>query len=65
MFELRDGHVVMRAQAIFQAAKHLPLILERPRVGDVNFQGEEADRHNTPQVLEHRGRREKREVVQG
>ena len=45
MLELRDGDVVVGAQPVLQAAQHLPLVFERPRIGDVNFQGEEADRH--------------------
>ena len=45
MLQLRDGHVVMRAQTVFQAAQNLPLVLEGLRIEDVNFQGEEADRH--------------------
>ena len=45
MIELGDGHVEMRAQPIFQAAQHLPLILQRLRIRDVDFQCEETDRH--------------------
>ena len=48
VFELRYGHVVVSAQSVFQAPQNLPLVLEGPRVGDMNFQGEEADRHFRP-----------------
>src|ERR1700751_3142510 len=45
MFELRDGHIVVSAQAVLQAAQNLPFVLEGLRIEDVNFQGKEADRH--------------------
>ena len=45
MIELGDGDVETRAQPVLQAAQHLPLVLERMRVGNVNFQGQETDRH--------------------
>jgi hypothetical protein len=45
MVEFRNGHIEVGAQAVLQAAQDLPLVFERPRVGDVNFQGEKANRH--------------------
>src|SRR3989442_2119352 len=47
MVQLRHGHVKVPAQTVFQAAQHLPLIFQRSRVGNVNFEGEKTDRHVT------------------
>ena len=59
MLQLGDGHVEVRAQPVLQAAQNLPLIFQRLRVGDVNFQSEEADRHFRPATLSTDGHREK------
>src|ERR1017187_8294478 len=45
MLEFGDSHVKARAQTILQTAQHLPLVFERLRISDVNFQREETDRH--------------------
>src|ERR1700681_3876320 len=45
MFELRDGHVKFCAEAIFQAAQHLPFVLKRLRMLDVKLEGKQTDRH--------------------
>src|SRR5580704_12189413 len=45
MIELGYGHVEMVAQLVLQAAKNLTFILQRSRVGNVEFQGEKADWH--------------------
>ena len=48
MLELGYGHIEMRAQAVFEAAKHLPLVLERASIRYVNFQAEESNWHGLP-----------------
>ena len=48
VLELGDGHVEVSAQPVFQAAQDLAFVLEGLRVGDLNFQGEEANRHFRP-----------------
>src|SRR5690349_6490200 len=45
MFELRHRYVKFSPQPVFQAAQHLPLVLQRLRVGDVQLKGEQADWH--------------------
>jgi hypothetical protein len=45
VLQLRDGHVVVSAQPVLQAAQNLPFVFERLRIEDVNFQGKEADWH--------------------
>src|SRR5712692_8544731 len=47
MVQLRHGYVKVPAQTVFQAAQHLPLIFQRSRVGNVDFEGEKTDRHVT------------------
>ena len=37
------GHVEVRAQPVFQAAHHLPLVFEGLRGFDVQFEGEKSD----------------------
>src|SRR5690349_5085881 len=45
VIEFGDGHVEARAQAFFQAAQDLAFVFQGMRVRDVNFQGQQADRH--------------------
>jgi len=45
MLELGYGDIKFCAQAIFQAAQYLPLVLERLRVLDVKFESKQADGH--------------------
>src|SRR2546425_12810206 len=45
VIELRHRHVEMTAQTVLQAAEHLPLVLQRLRIGDVQLEGEQADWH--------------------
>ena len=45
MFQLRDGHIVVSAQPVFQAAQNLALVFQGPRIQYMDFQGKEADRH--------------------
>src|SRR5580658_9011378 len=45
MIELRHSHIEMMPQLIFKAAQYLAFILQRSRVGNVEFQGEKADWH--------------------
>jgi hypothetical protein len=45
MIQLGDGYIEVGAKPVFQAAKHLPLVFQRLRVRDVDFQCEETDRH--------------------
>ena len=64
MIQFGDGHVEMRAQPVFQAAKHLPLVFEGLRIRDVNFQGEKADRHfRSPENAVERKRTERRASI--
>src|ERR1700733_13344 len=51
MIQLRDSHVNLPSQLILQAAKHLPLVLQRLRVRDVQLEGKQADRHERLQEL--------------
>ena len=55
MFELGNRYVIVRPQPVFQAAEHLSLVLEGLCVGDVNFQGKEADRHWRPAETRNNG----------
>ena len=43
-----DGHIEFPPQPVLQAAQHLPLVFERMRIGNVDFQGEQTDRHRHP-----------------
>src|SRR5271168_4530978 len=45
MLQLRHCNIELAAQLVFQAAKHLPLVLQRLRVGNVQLEGEETNRH--------------------
>ena len=45
IIQFGDGDIKTRAEAFFQAAQHLSFVFERPRVGDVDFQSQETDRH--------------------
>src|SRR5579862_5121645 len=47
-FQFRHGHVKFSPQPVLQAAEHLPLVFKRVRLGDINFQGEQTDRHLHP-----------------
>jgi hypothetical protein len=40
-----NGHIEMLPQAIFQAAEHLPLILQRLGIGEMQFQCEKPNGH--------------------
>jgi hypothetical protein len=42
---LRYGDIETRAQAVFQAAQNLALVLQRLSVLNVDFERQEADRH--------------------
>src|SRR5580704_1212967 len=44
--EFGDRDVEAGAQAVFHTAQHLPLVLERLRRFDVEFQGKKRDRHS-------------------
>src|ERR1700693_1762106 len=47
-FQFRHGHIEFPPQPVLQAAEHLPLVFKRVRLGDINFQGEQTDRHLHP-----------------
>src|SRR6516164_2088438 len=46
--QFRNGYIKMRSQAIFQAAQNLPLVLERVRLRNMQFQGEQSNGHDRP-----------------
>src|ERR1700676_4655388 len=45
MLKLRHGDIKFRAQAVFQAAQYLPLVLERLRMLDMKLESKQADGH--------------------
>src|SRR5271154_4356391 len=45
ILQLRHRNIELAAQFVFQAAQHLPLVLQRLRVGNVQLEGEETNRH--------------------
>src|SRR5437879_13684966 len=45
MLQLGDRDVEIPPQPILEAAQYLPLVLQRLRGGDVQLEGEHADRH--------------------
>jgi len=46
--EFGNGDVKAGAQTIFQTAQHLPLVFERLRCFDVQFEGEKGDQEQFP-----------------
>jgi hypothetical protein len=45
--ELGDGHVEPRSQTVFQAAQDLAFVLKGMSIRDIDFQGQQTDRHDT------------------
>src|ERR1700693_4372838 len=45
MIQFRDRYIKLPSQLVFQAANHLPLVLQRLRVRYVQLEGKQADRH--------------------
>src|SRR5665213_3868422 len=46
MIQFGDRHVKSAPKPVFEAPQHLPFVLERARVGDMNFERQEPDWHS-------------------